>query len=156
MATRTGPGFVKEVLLKECEENPNSFREEIINTRTPCKLIGGFKETEFECLSSWSNAYLREKCREETETVIVEVKEDDDEVEEEGDKEEGEERRTEFGKGTRERMQFADFMTAFERGDHRNISPPATASGSDKGEWTTGDIICTFKEFSKPVYALWE
>ena len=71
--------FVKEVLLKECEENPNSFREEIINTRTPCKLIGGFKETEFECLSSWSNAYLREKCREETETVIVEVKEDDDE-----------------------------------------------------------------------------
>ena len=141
--------FVKEVLLKECEENPNSFREEIINTRTPCKLIGGFKETEFECLSSWSNAYLREKCREETETVIVEVKEDDDDVEEDKE-EEGEERRSEFGKGTRERMQFADFMTAFERGDHSKYLSASNGERFDKRDGRPEILSVPLKSLVNP------
>ena len=58
--------------LKECEENPNSFRE-IINTRTPCKLIGGFKETEFECLPV-GRTRICERSAERNETVVLKLK----------------------------------------------------------------------------------
>ena len=100
---------VKELLLKDAEANPTAFRNEIIRTRTPVKLIGGFAETEFECAREWSNDFLRERCREERETVIVEVADDDDETDD------GTQR---FGKGSRERMQFDQFLSAFEGGDH--------------------------------------
>jgi len=128
--------FVKELLLKDCEEHPNSFREEIINTRTPVKLIGGFKDTEFECLLQWSNDFLREKCKEEKETVIVErVVEDEDEDEDEQkeeDNDDDDEGANAFGKGTRERMQFADFLTSFERGDHTQYLSASNGERFDK------------------------
>ena len=70
---------MKELLLKDAEANPTAFRTKRYAS-TPVKLIGGFAETEFECVREWSNDFLRERCREERETVIVEVADDDDET----------------------------------------------------------------------------
>ena len=132
---------VKELLLKDAEANPTAFRNEIIRTRTPVKLIGGFAETEFECAREWSNDFLRERCREERETVIVEVADDDDETDD------GTQR---FGKGSRERMQFDQFLSAFEGGDHSKYLSASNGERFDTHDGRPEILSSPLKSFVNP------
>mmetsp|Transcript_1762 Transcript_1762/g.6307 ORF Transcript_1762/g.6307 Transcript_1762/m.6307 type:complete len:535 (-) Transcript_1762:284-1888(-) len=69
---------------------------------------------------------------------------------EEDKEEEGEERRSEFGKGTRERMQFADFMTAFERGDHSKYLSASNGERCDKRDGRPEILSVPLKSLVNP------